>query len=260
MFHPVDSTDELKLVELFVRDDFYNCPYLYANLMKYGIRNEHTRLYAYTAGDDLKAVAFLYYDCLHVYFRSDFEDFNVVNALIEETNPRTIFFPSYPDVDFRELEGYTGKVVLVMAPFSFTDIDVSMVKTAKLEDLHRIADFLFTQWPDIYDSAESIYDQMKERMLDNYGRTKYYEDNGEIVATVSSFAELDDFAINGGLLVSPSQRGKNLGSVMLKSIYQELENEGKKTCGIIVEDYSQIFHEKNGFKIVGNIAKYSQIV
>lgn len=260
MFHSVDSTNELKLVELFVRDDFFNCPYLYANLMKYGIENENTKLYAYTTGDELKAVAFLYYDCLHVYYRSDFRDFDEVHALIAETDPRTIFFPSYSEIEFQQLEGYTGKEVLVMAPMRFTDIDISKVKSAKHEDLHRIADFLFTQWPDIYDSAESIYTQMEERMLDHYGRTKYYEDDGEIVATVSSFAELDDFAICGGLLVSPSQRGKNLGSVMLKSVYQELDQEGKNPCGIIVEDYSQIFHEKNGFGIVGRIIKYNQIV
>jgi hypothetical protein len=40
---------------------------------------------------------------------------------------------------------------------------------------------------------------------------------------------------------------------MLKAIYEELAIEGKNPCGIIVEDYSRVFHEKNGFEIVGKL-------
>ena len=74
------------------------------------------------------------------------------------------------------------------------------------------------------------------------------------------FAELDDFAVCAGLLVLDSQRGKKLGSVMAKSIHQELINEGKKTCDIINDEQSRIFHEKNGFAVVGKMAKYSCVI
>ena len=110
----------------------------------------------------------------------------------------------------------------------------------------------------MYDSADEICAQLQDRMRDNYGRTKYIESDGEIVACVSSYAEIEDFSINSGLLVSDSQRGKNLGSIMLKSIYQELTNEGKHPCGIIVEEYSRIFHEKNGFETVGRVIQYNR--
>ena len=256
MIHRVIDSNEIAQVETFIRKDYYNCPYFYADLIKYGIDQDRIQLYIKIDENELKFATLMYYDCMHVYFVEDMQTDDDLSNLILKLNPRTIFFPSYPKASIPQLDGYQGKEVLVMGPKSFLDIDTSLVRNASIEDIPRIAQFMYTQWPDIYDSPVTICTQLQERMSDNYGRTKYLESDGEIIACVSSFAELNDFAICGGLLVSSSQRGKNLGSVMLKSIYEELENEGKKTCGIIVEDYSRVFHEKNGFTIVGRIIKY----
>ncbi|WP_026527952.1 GNAT family N-acetyltransferase [Butyrivibrio sp. VCD2006] len=260
MFTRVDSISDLGMIEAFVKDDYFNCPFLYANLIKYGKNNEHTMVFAFHKDNSIVATAFMYYECLHVYFRDTFADFYEVEALVNELNPRTMFFPSYANKRIPSFNKYNNKEVLVMAPKCFQDIDITMVKNAEMSDIPRIAEFMCTEWADRYESPNALCEQIQERMKDNYGRTKYIEDNGKIVACVSSYAELNDFAICGGLLVSDSQRGKKLGSVMLKSIYQELENEGKQTCGIIVEDYSRVFHEKNGFAIVGKILQYNREV
>ena len=260
MFQAVSSDKEIKKVEDFIKGDYYNCPYFYTNLRKYGVVDGITKLFVKTEDGVLQIAALLYYDCLHVYFKNYDQINEELLDLIAMLKPRTIFFPSFPNSEVLNINGYTGKLDLIMGPQNYLDIDISMVKDAKLEDIPRIADFMYTHWSDIYDSAETICKQIQERMRDNYGRTKYIESEGEVVACVSSFAELDDFAVCGGLLVSGSQRGKKLGSVMLKAIYQELENEGKNACGIIVEDYSRIFHEKNGFSVIGNVVKYRKVI
>ena len=256
MFSKINSIDELNSAISFVKTGCYNCPYLYTNINKYGYDSDRVIVYTNSNGDSIYAVALLYYDCLHVFYHDNYKDFNELQSFINELKPRTIYIPNYNTIDMPAFEEYTVKDALVMAPKQYLDIDVSMVKNASLDDISRIADFMYTQWPDVYESAEMIYKQVRERMEDGYGRTKYYEDDGEIVACVSSFAELDDFSICSGLLVAESQRGKKLGSVMLKSIYEELDKEGKRPCGVIVDDYSRIFHEKNGFVQVGRMAKY----
>ena len=257
MIQSVNANEEIRRVEQFIKEDPYRCPYFYTNLKKYGVMDGKTRLFVRLAEDhSILLAALLYYDCLHVYYKDPAQFDDELLQLIEELDPHTIFFPSYSDAGIRKLDGYEGEEVLIMAPQSFSDIDISMVKDATMDDIPKIAQFMYTHWNDIYDSPDSICKQVQERMADGYGRTKYIESDGEVVACVSSFAELDDFAVNGGLLVSGTQRGKKLGSVMLKSIYQELENEGKRTCGIIVTDYSRIFHEKNGFAVVATVVKY----
>ena len=260
MFNAVSKVEDIKMVESFIGDDAYHCPYFYANLKKYGNMEDRAQVFVCMRENAVQAAALLYFDCLHVYFKNGTSITEELIELVNRLHPRTIFSPSYPDQAVQALDGYTGKEVLIMAPQHFIDIDTSMVKKARLEDIPRIAEFMYTHWSDVYDSAESIRDQMEERIKDNYGRTEYVESEGEIVACVSSFAELDDFAICGGLLVSTTQRGKKLGSVMLRSIYEQMVKEGKRPCGIIVEDYSRIFHEKNGFSIVGTVIKYNQII
>ena len=258
MFEIVRSNDTLNKVLSYIGEDYFNCPYLYANLKRYGVDDDKINVYIdNNEKSELSCVALMYYDCLHLYYDKSFSVVCNIRELIEKLKPRTIFSPSYEERMNPDYSGYHGKVVLVMSPKCFLDIDTSKVKNATIKDISRIAEFMYTFWDDIYESPKIISQQMKERMLDNYGRTKFIEDSGEIVACVSSYAELDNFAINSGLLVADSQRGKKIGSVMLKSIYEELENEGKKTCGIIVDDYSRIFHEKNGFEVVGKLMKYS---
>lgn len=260
MIYRVVETEALKNVEKYVENEYYNCPFLYTNLKKYGLSNPNSILYESCCEGKIQFVALLYYDCLHLFFHKDISYIDDYTNLIEKLKPRKLFVPLYSEMSLPELEGYNSKDVLVMAPHKYLDIDVSAVRRASLSDIPRIAAFMCTEWSDRYESVESLCHQLEERIVDNYGRTKYIESNGEIVACVSSYAELDDFAVCGGLLVSDSQRGKRLGSVMLKSIYEELDNEGKKPCGLIVEDYSRIFHEKNGFTIVGKVLQYNMCV
>ncbi len=258
MFHEIIDEKEIEKVESFIKSDVYNCPFLYANLKKYGITNQNLKLFILENDVSINAVAFLYYDCLHLYYRKSDGIIGELTKLVCDIAPRKIFAPSHTIGDLQELDNYTSKSVLVMAPQYYIDIDISMVKNACVYDIPRIAEFMCTEWGDSYESVDALFKQMKERIEDNYGRTKYIEEDGKVVACVSSYAELEDFAICGGLLVSNTQRGKKLGSVMLKSIYEELANEGKKPCGLIVEDYSRIFHEKNGFSIVGSILQYNR--
>ncbi|MBQ6197297.1 MAG: GNAT family N-acetyltransferase [Lachnospiraceae bacterium] len=255
MFKKVRDDAYVSEIIDFVKNDYFHCPFLYTNLVKYGIHNPNTSLYVLTEQKSLIAVAFLYYDCLHLYFRNSFKDFDNIIHIINELNPRKIFMPSSNSTLSLPLLDYSSKEVLVMAPKHFSDIDTSYVKNAEQSDIYRIAQFMCTEWADGYDSVADLCQQMSERIADNYGRTKYIESEGNIVACVSSYAELNDFAVCGGLLVSDTQRGKKLGSVMLRAIYEELSKEGKSPCGIIVEDYSRIFHEKNGFAIVGKIVQ-----
>ena len=256
MFQIAIGNEEINCAEGFVQMDFYNCPFLYSNLKKYGITRDNMKLYILGRTSNIVSVAYMYYDCLHFYYKEGFCDFSEVVDLISLLDPHKIFMPSYTSIKHVNIPDYLYKEVLVMAPNNYIDIDTSMVKDATIDDLPKIARFMWTEWGDAYESIEGLEKQLRERFKDKYGRTKYIEDNGEVVACVSSYAELDDFSVCGGLLVSDSQRGKKLGSVMVKSIYKELEDEGKRPCGLIVEDYSRIFHEKNGFSIVGKMNQY----
>lgn len=257
MFCLTDSMEDILKIEKYVKDDFLNCPYLYTNITKYGLIQGKTEIFIDLIDGEHISVALLYYDCLHIYYPHTLKDYRNILELIDELRPRTIFFPMYSN-DIIDVHGYHGKKVLVMSPKYFLDIDTSLVKDATTSDIPRISEFMYTHYKDVYESPEVISRQIQERMLDNYGRTKYMECGGNIVACISSYAELDDFAIVSGLLVDESQRGKKLGSIMLNSINKELHDEGKKTCGIIVEDYSRVFHEKNGFEIVGTIIQYKR--
>ncbi len=260
MIYKVTKQEDLQRILDFIGSDFYNCPYLYLNIHKYGLDETKVSIYIDEIDDEIRIVALFYYDCLHVYYKCYSEDIeSEVHILVKRLQPRTIYVSSFKNSVLSYIDGYKGKEVLVMSPQYFLDIDTSIVKNATLADLPGIAKFMYSFWSDVYISPEVIWQQIRERMNDGFGRTKYIDVNGECVACVSSFAELSNFAICSGLLVSDSQRGKKLGSILLKSIYQELENEGKRTCGIIVEDYSRIFHEKNGFSIVGKLIKYNRL-
>ena len=72
-----------------------------------------------------------------------------------------------------------------------------------------------------YYKPNELYDMLRTRYLDKYGRTLFYRNKNEYIATVSTYAENDEYAVIGGLAVKKEYRLRGIGS----SIFRTLINE-----------------------------------
>lgn len=63
MFNAVSKVEDVKMVESFIGDDAYHCPYFYANLKKYGNMEDRAQVFVCMRENAIQAAALLYFDC-----------------------------------------------------------------------------------------------------------------------------------------------------------------------------------------------------
>jgi len=83
------TTDDINRVISYLGDDRLLAFYLYMDLLECGIEEEGLGLWISEKGDDIKAIMYQYYDCIHIFSR---DNFPVEDALsvINEVSPKVI--------------------------------------------------------------------------------------------------------------------------------------------------------------------------
>ena len=75
----------------YIGFDYRNCVYLYANLAKYGLRNENMSMWTVERSGAVLAIIQKYFSCMHLYSKDDgWLSDELLNFITQEA-PRTIF-------------------------------------------------------------------------------------------------------------------------------------------------------------------------
>ena len=263
MLTKVSTVEHINEIVRYIGDNYKSTPYLFVDVLKYGLGTENVFSWIDRGiGNTIEGIYLLYYDCIHFYTNDS------------DTYPVERFF------DF--VEGNKHKVIMVQGGFG-DRIDKKMTtyssernyvidmdkcgleekdyrsSIATREDISEIVDLLMAdqEYINVYD-RQVLFNQMLDRFDGGFSRFFVVRMDGKIVATCSTYGEVDGFALIGGTIVHPNYRRMGLGGDVENYACHVMEEKKKSRVGFVnyQNTASIALHNKIGANCVATLAKY----
>ena len=110
-------------------------------------------------------------------------------------------------------------------------VEPNFKKALKESEFRSIADLVcevnLKENPNYY-QPEEYFHQIYNRFIEKYTNSYYATDGNQIIASLSTYAETNDYAVIGGLVVKEDYRKKHIGSSLFKNVVNHLINNNKK--------------------------------
>lgn len=248
----------------YIGNDYKKTPYLYANLVKYGICNPKVVSWMdREEGGDILGAYLLYYDCLHFYTRnSDSYDYDKFFKMINELNPKVVMVQGGFG---NRIEGLLSDQYQVEKNHVFdmdgvNPRDCTYRSELAMEcDVESVADLLLSdsEYCDVYE-RDVLIQQLRERHKDGFGRMVVIKEDNKVVATCSTYGEVDGFAIVGGGMVHKNYRRRGMAMDVEKYICSLLRKENvSRVVFVNFENVPSLFlHEKLGCVKISSLYKF----
>lgn len=132
-----------------------------------------------------------------------------------------------------------------------------MVEEAGADDLSEVAALICSN-PEIggHYRQEDLQQQLLERLQAGMGRHKVIRRNGRIVAHYATYAEMEDVAVEGGLITDPAWRGRGFGTKLVEALTAQLAEEGKQIFLFCTDAAIYPFYEQLG---MSQCAEYGKV-
>jgi len=263
MLNRITKQDEIIEAVEYIGDNYKATPYLYVNIIKYGLGTDNVFSWLDRNEDNrIEGIYLLYYDCIHFYTN------NIEGYPVE----RLINFIHSKEHKVVMLQGGIGdRVEEYLSPYysernHIIDMDKcgNEVKEyrseiAIREDISEIVDLLMAdpEYVNVYDK-KILSDQLFDRFDGGFSRYFVVKMDGKVVATCSTYGEVQGFALVGGTIVHPDYRRKGLAGDVENFACHVLEKEKKSRVGFVNfhNTASLALHEKIGAVSIASLAKF----
>ena len=263
MLTRVTRREEIDEIVKYIGSNYKATPYLYVNVIKYGLGTESVRTWIDRNEEgQIEGIYLVYYDCIHFYTN------NIEGYPIE----LLVDFIRCTDHRVLMLQGGIGDRVDAYFPNYYSErnhvIDMDKVgienqefrsEIAKRDDISEIVDLLMgdPEYIDVYD-RQVLSDQMYDRFDGQFSRYFIVKMDNKVVATCSTYGEVPGFALVGGVIVHPDYRRRGLAGDVENYACHVLEEEGISRVGFVNfhNNASLILHEKLGAVAVAVLAKF----
>ncbi len=260
-------TDNKKIEEAiyYIGDEFKKTPYLYANIKKYGCGNDRIKVWIDTENetDAVRGIYLLYYDCLHFFTREN-ETYETKKALdmVWQLEPKVVMVQG----EFgKRLEQDLGEIFEIERNHVIDMDKVGIDKTefcsevGGREDISQIVSLLLEdpEYRDVYD-REVLTDQMFDRFDGNFSTYFIVRMDGKVVASCSTYGEVEGFALLGGVIVHPEYRRRGLAADVENFACHYLTGQGVSVVGFVNfnNTASLQLHEKLGAAAISTLFKF----
>lgn len=248
-----DKKDE-KLILSYIGDDFYKCPYLYLDFIKYGTDSKNVSIYIQENDNKVNSLILIYYSGMHIYSKDMILNYEELSKFILDKKPSMICAEKNIILKLSEIidsYGYKKEFGYVRGMDKlFDETSVIELKEASIDDFDKIVKLLLT---DSGLSASYTYDELYKQLIDRfddkYGRNFVLFDNDKIIGHVCSGAENNKMVILTDLIVDPLYRGMGFGKKICNSFCKIMLSEGKKVFLIAYTQQANDIYDKIGFKI-----------
>lgn len=265
MLERVKSPIQLTEIKSYFADNYYAAPYLYVNVIKYGLGTENIFTWMDRNNENkIEGIYQLYYDCIH-FFTNDIISYPVEILLnfLKENDHKVIFLNENigKQIEDKLLNNYSYAINYIMNldHVGNGEISENSCEIGKREDIPQIADLLMSdrEFYTVYDH-KVLLRQLFDRFDSNFSRFFIIRNNNTIIASCSTKGEIDNFAILGGYIVHPDYRRQGLAEKIVNFACHTLENEGKNRVSFVnsMNVKSLSLHKKMGADVVSTIAKY----
>jgi len=154
--------------------------------------------------------------------------------------------------DYRRINSVYAVLGADFTPSGSVDAVIRPIRADELDAVYGILsasrnDGLFVS------SYEKYLSSSVQKLREGTGRIYVAERDGEIVSTAATNAEIEDFALVGGVATLPAHRRKGLGSAVVTELCRSLLSEGRTpTLGYADETAGRVYRAL-GFLPTGRV-------
>lgn len=243
-----------KLILSYIGEDFYKCPYLYLDFIKYGTDSKNVSIYIQKNNNKVNSLILIYYSGMHIYSKDMILNYEELSKFILDKKPSMICAEKNIILKLSEIidsYGYKSDFGYVRGIDKVDDVESTIeLKEATIDDFNKIVNLLLSD-PGLGASYtyDELYCQLVDRFNENYGRNFVLIEDDKIIGHVCSGAENEKMVILTDLIVDSLYRGRGLGKKICNSFCKIMLNEGKKVFLIAYTQKANEIYEKIGFKI-----------
>lgn len=258
--------DDNKIPEIldYVGDEFKKTPYLFANVKRYGCGTENIKLWIDEDEDkNLHGIYLFYYDCLHFFTRdNDTYPCQEVLDMIKELGPKVIMVqgPFGQRIeDQLEQDFMIERNHVIDMDKVGVDKNEFVSEVAGREDIAQVVDLLMNdpEYVEVYER-----DVLNAQMLDRYdgGFSTFFivRKDDKVVASCSTYGEVDGFALLGGVIVHPEYRRRGYAADVENFACHYLNQNNISVVGFVNfnNTASLSLHEKLGAVAISTLFKF----
>lgn len=252
------TEQDIPAILTYLKRSLADCLYMYIDIAKYGVENPNMKVWVDSTESGIKFVMMNYHSGISIQAGEDSFDPEQVANIIKEENAtiirgkRSVIEQLTPYFeDFKEEYG----AVFKLTSYRFDDFD-GEIETASPEDTLEIAN-LIKKDPEIgaYFDTEGLAKQLAERIETGMGRSYVIRENGKIIAHIASYAEFENLATTGGLIVDPEVPRGIYGSVMEGYLVRRLLEENFRIYTFVAKRLREKMLTAMGNERVGEYGK-----
>lgn len=250
--------EEGSLVKDYIGSEYDKCLYLYLDFIKYGLNNENLKFWLDIENDEINCVILKYYSGMHIFSKNKDCSYERLAELIAKEAPSVICAEKFLIENLHnvlENTEYIAEYGWIRVLSKHYECDNSMVRRAEETDIEEISRLIVSDHMGEFHELEEFMSQMKEREDDNYSRNYIVKDDGKIISSASTTAEIDGVAVLSYVITVPSHRGMGLATKVCSRLCNDLIDEGKNVYLINYTDESTKLYDKLGFKVSCEIGK-----
>ena len=212
---------------------------MYIDIKKYRLNNPAMKVwFNRDQNNRINLVIMKYHTSISLHMEGDTVSLSEISRIIHEYNPasitgkKSIIEKIAPSVCLE----YNTEYGHIFEYKKFCDFGGNeMVEKATEEDAMEIAR-LITSDKEIgsYYEIEDFANQLVERMRADMGRNYIIREDGKIIGHIATYAELDDVAVTGGLIVERAYEGHMFGAVLEGYVVRQMREEGFRLYTFVV--------------------------
>lgn len=256
MMRRAEINDNKNILEILYKSIEKNI-YLYIDILVYGIDTDFLKVWVHEKEGKIDQIVMKYYDSFQVHSYS--ESLDELIDLIKEHQPKMIS-GEYDTIKkiFKYLK-YTYKHdhgIILEQKKTNTPFDVSIVQNATTDDMSEIARLIcMDDGIGGHYGVENLRDQFVKRYSDKIGRNFIIKIEDQILGHYATYAETNDIAVLGGLIIHPVFRGKGYAKILHSYVSNLLVSEDKRVFLYCHDKNVLKMYEKLGAKIVSKYGK-----
>lgn len=257
----VVSDTEKRLLIQYLSKHIEKNIYLYIDLIEYGVNDPNIKVWV--DENSTYQIVLKYYNSFQLYFSDAHNgDYGGVIGLILEYQPSMVSgslecindLCKFLQVDYNIDNGYVLKQSKIDLP-----IISPTPQRAIIDDLYNIAELICSDRAiGGHYTIEDLKSQLSDRIESGFGRNYIITSDDKVVAHYGTYAEIEELAVMGGLIVHPEYRGKGYGNILHSYLSNVLIAEGKTPYLFCHEDYVLKMYLKSGAELVGEYGKLTR--
>lgn len=248
------NADKPKIIDA-IKDQKITYAYLYIDLLNEDLETGNVCAWLNVNRDRISQVVINYHDSFQLYSDPYYSDLDELLALVHEHHPlmisgiRMLIERVFPLIGQGYAVSYGKVLVQPLANKKQSKCEL-MIETATRRDMSEIACLICSDASiGGHYRKKDLEKQLEERSRESKGRNLVIRAKDTIIAHYATYAEAQDIAVMGGLIVKPEYRGQGFAHSLHSKLTEILLSEGRTPILFCTDPDTVKMYERLGAKV-----------